>query len=152
MKDVEKVLVPIDFSDNSRKIVKAAADVAKRFEARLVLIFVVQSLEDYSGFFVPHLPLEQLADEMLIGAEKKMANFIEDNLGDDAQVESKVIAGDVAAEIVAFAETCDAGMIVMGTHGYKGIERMLFGSVAENIIKNAPCPVLTINPYKHTRV
>lgn len=148
MKEVKKILVPIDFSDNSRKIVKSASYVAECFEAELLLIFVVQSLEDYSGFFVPHLPLEQLADEMLVGAEKKMANFVEDNLGAVANVETKVIAGDVAAEIIAFAETADTNMIVMGTHGYKGIERMLFGSVAEHIVKNAPCPVLTINPYK----
>ena len=148
MKEITKILVPVDFSENSRKILKSARSVADKFSAGLVLVFVVQTLEDYSGFFVPHLPLDQLAEEMFVAAEKKMANFIEDNIDSPDSVESKVIAGDVAAEILRFAERDDIGMIVMGTHGYKGMERMLFGSVAEQIVKNSPCPVLTINPYK----
>ena len=59
-----------------------------------------------------------------------------------------MVIGDVAATINSFAEKEGMDMIVMGTHGYKGLEHALFGSVAERVIKMAPCPVLSINPYK----
>jgi len=147
MKEIKKILVPIDFSDNSKKILKSASYMADAFSADLFLIFVVQSFEDYSGFFVPHLPLDQLAGEMFTGAEKKMANFVEDHFG-DTPVKAHVIAGDVGEEILAYAETEKMDLIIMGTHGYKGLERILFGSIAEHVVKNSPCPTLTINPYK----
>jgi nucleotide-binding universal stress UspA family protein len=54
----------------------------------------------------------------------------------------------VVEEINRFAAEQKADMIVMGTHGYKGLDKILFGSVAEKIVKTAPCPVLTINPYR----
>jgi nucleotide-binding universal stress UspA family protein len=147
MKEIKKILVPIDFSDNSKKILKSARYVAEKFSAAISLIFVVQSFEDYSGFFVPHLPLDKLAGEMLAGAQKKMANFVEDNL-EDITVQSLVVAGDVAEEILGYAEKEHMDLIIMGTHGYKGLERVLFGSIAEQVVKNSPCPILTINPYK----
>ena len=62
--------------------------------------------------------------------------------------EAKVLSGDVAEEIINYTESQGIDMIIMGTHGYKGLEKVLFGSVAEKVVKTAPCPVLTINPYK----
>lgn len=147
MEKITKILVPVDFSENSKKIVKSACYMAETFSASLCLIFVVQSFEDYSGFFVPHLPLDVLASDMLTGAKKKMANFIEDHLP-GLKVQSHVVSGDVAEEILGYAEKEKVNLIVMGTHGYKGLERVLFGSVAEQVVKNSPCPILTINPYK----
>jgi len=148
MKDVKKILVPIDFSDNSKKILKESVNLAKNFGAKLSVIFVMQSFADYSGFFVPHIPIDQFQNEMLDSAQKKMESFLEDNLEDSASCDRHITIGDVGEEIINYAEKIDAGMIVMGTHGYKGLERVLFGSVAEQVVKNAPCPVLTINPYK----
>ncbi len=148
LKNVQSVLVPVDFSENSVKILQEAINVAIRFEAHLKILFVVQSLEDYSGFFVPHMPIAQFHDEMLESSERKMIDFLAENLNVDIANDWKVISGDVGEEIVAFAEEEKVGMIVMGTHGYKGLERILFGSVAEQVVKSAHCPVLVINPYK----
>ncbi len=148
MNEIKKILVPVDFSENSQKILKSAAYIAGKFQASLSVIFVVQSFEDYSGFFVPHMPISQFEDEMLQSAEKKMASFLEENLGPSTACESKVLAGDVAEEIASYAESQGIDLIVMGTHGYKGFEKVLFGSIAEKIVKTAPCPVMTINPYK----
>ena len=148
MNDVKTILVPVDFSENSRKILHDAEKIATKFEATLSLVFVVQSFDDYSGFFVPHMPIAQFQDDMLASARKKMDNFVEDNLSADTVCSTQVSIGDVSEEIIGFAQTSKADMIIMGTHGYKGIERILFGSVAEQVVKTAPCPVLTINPYK----
>lgn len=148
LKDVRKILVPVDFSDNSQKVFLEAVHVAGKFGAELVCIFVVQSFEDYSGFFVPHMPVVQFQEEMLASAEKKMAEFLADNLPPGLAGSSKVMVGDVGEEIVAYAAQEKIDMIVMGTHGYKGLERVLFGSVAEQVVKTASCPVLTVNPCR----
>jgi len=147
MKAIKKILVPVDFSVNSQKILQEAQDIAEKFQAQLAVVFVVQSIVDYSGFFVPHMPITQFEDELQESAKKKMESFLAENLK-GGRHESAVLGGDVAEEIVRYAEEQAADMIVMGTHGYKGMEKILFGSVAEQVVKTAPCPVLTINPYK----
>ena len=148
MEDIKNILVPIDFSENAPKILRSAITVAKKSDARLTVVFVVQSIEDYSGFFVPHMPITQFEEEMVGGANKKMESFIEENMDPSVPHSAKVLIGDVAEEILKLAEDEKFDMIVMGTHGYKGLEKVLFGSIAEKVVKRAPCPVLTVNPYK----
>ncbi len=148
MTEFKKIMVPIDFSENSPRVLEAAVDIAEKFEASLSIVFVAQSFEDYSGFFVPHMPISQFEDEMVEGAEKKMVSFLAENLKSDLPHSSTVLKGDVAEELTEYAAKNGIAMIVMGTHGYKGLEKVLFGSVAEKVVKTSPCPVLTINPYK----
>lgn len=153
MQDVKSILTPIDFSDNAGKILKAAAFVAGKFNANLHLVFVVQNFEDYSGFFVPPMNLPNLEEELFESAQQRMDSFLEEHKAElDAvgitDVRTKVIAGDVAEEIISYATTESVGLIVMGTHGYKGLERIMFGSVADKVVKTACCPVMTINPYR----
>ncbi|MDA8164043.1 MAG: universal stress protein [Desulfobacteraceae bacterium] len=143
---VNKILVPVDFSDNSEKILKSALFMAKKCGASISV--VVQSIEDYSGFFVPHIPITQFEEEMVEGANKRMESFMEENMDRSVPGSAKVLIGDVAEEIIKLAEAEQMDLIVMGTHGYKGVEKVLFGSVAEQVVKRSPCPVLTINPYK----
>lgn len=148
MSDIRKILVPVDFSRNSCKVLRSAGGLAKSFEAQLAVVFVVQSFDDYSGFFVPHVPISQLEEEMVLNAEDKMQSFVKECLEPETPVQTRVLAGDVAETIVDHATDIGIDLIVIGTHGYKGMERVLFGSVAEKVVKTAPCPVLTINPYK----
>lgn len=153
IKEVKRIVTPIDFSDNSDIIAESAAYMAGTFGASLHLVFIVQNFEDYSGFFVPQMTMPTLEDELLEGAEKKMADFCEkgrakyEKLG-VRNLKSKILAGDVGERIVGYAKDNDADMIVMGTHGYKGLEKVMFGSVADKVVRSALCPVLTINPYK----
>jgi len=148
MSDIRKILVPVDFSRNSCKVLRSAGGLAKSFGAQLAVVFVVQSFDDYSGFFVPHVPISQLEEEMVLNAEDKMQSFVKECLEPETPVQTRVLAGDVAESIVDHAADTGIDLIVIGTHGYKGMERVLFGSVAEKVVKTAPCPVLTINPYK----
>ena len=148
MKEIKKILVPVDFSPNAAKVLDAARYVAGKCGAELTVIFVVQSFDDYSGFFVPHIPIAQFEEEMLAGARKKLDAFLEENLPEDETVASDVIIGEVGIAIVEYAKNEGADLIVMGTHGYKGLESVLFGSVAAKVVRNAHCPVLTINPYR----
>jgi hypothetical protein len=76
--EVKKVITPIDFSDNSKLIAESAAYLAGKFGASLHLIFVVQNFEDYSGFFVPQMSMPNLEQDLIAGAEEKMASFCAD--------------------------------------------------------------------------
>ena len=154
MQPITSVLTPIDFSDNAATILTAAAYVAGAFKAELHLVFVVQNFEDYSGFFVPPVNLPNLEEELYASAQQQMDAFVAEHrqLCLDAGVSivtSKVLAGDVGEEVVKYAAQKDIQLIVMGTHGYKGLERIMFGSVAEKVVKTAACAVMTINPYPH---
>lgn len=153
MKEIKTVVTPVDFSDNARMIAESAAYIAGKFGAELHLIFVVQNFEDYSGFFVPPVGLPSLEQELNESAQQKMEEFVEGfKVAADAAgvstLRSKVLIGDVAEKILLYAHDVECGMIIMGTHGYKGLERIMFGSVADNVVKNSCCPVMTINPYR----
>ncbi len=148
MKEIKKVLVPVDFSPNAAKVLESARFLAGKCGAEIEVLFVVQSFDDYSGFFVPHIPIAQFEGEMINGARKKLDAFLEGNLPEGTTCASEVILGEVAVEIVNHAKKNNAGMIIMGTHGYKGLESVLFGSVAAKVVRNASCPVMTINPYR----
>ena len=143
--EIKKVLVPVDFSENSKKILEAGVYLSGICQAQLHIVFVVQSFDDYSGFFVPHMPIAKFEEEMVQAAEQKVDNFL---MG-YKNIRSQVLVGDVAEEIVHHAEESGMDMIIMGTHGYKGLEKIMFGSVAEKVVRSSSCPVLTINPYKN---
>ena len=152
IRKIDKIVTPIDFSDNSRLIADSAAFMAGKYNAALHLVFVVQNFEDYSGFFVPQMHVPNLEEELMTGAQERMAEFIEENreefnrLGVGEMTHS-VLMGDVAEQIVDYATDVQADMIIMGTHGYKGLEKIMFGSVADKVVRSALCPVTTINPY-----
>lgn len=152
IRNIKHVVTPIDFSDNSKLIADSAAFLAGKFGASLNLVFVVQNFEDYSGFFVPQMHMPNLEDELLTGAEARMATFVDEYREDYTQlgvedIVAKVLMGDVGEQIVDYATEIQADMIVMGTHGYKGLEKIMFGSVADKVVRAADCPVTTINPY-----
>lgn len=152
IKNIKSVVTPIDFSDNSRLIADTAAFMAGKFGASMHLVFVVQNFEDYSGFFVPQMHMPNLEGELLTGAEERMAKFVDDYREEFSRngvtdIRSKVLMGDVAEQIVDHANDIMADIIIMGTHGYKGLEKIMFGSVADKVVRAALCPVTTINPY-----
>lgn len=152
IEQVKSVVTPVDFSDNSKLIAESAAFMAGSFKATLVLLFVVQKFEDYSGFFVPQMSIPDFEQDLFTQAEEKMHAFCEEltPFAKEQGVEEvigKILVGDVAEQIVEFSSEKPGGLIAMGTHGYKGLEKIMFGSVADKVVKSANCPVLTINPY-----
>jgi len=152
IEQVKNVVTPVDFSDNSKLIAESAAFMAGSFNASLMLLFVVQKFEDYSGFFVPQMSIPDFEQDLFSQAEEKMESFCQEVKAFSrekgaGEVTGKVLVGDVAEQIVGFASKQEGGLIIMGTHGYKGLEKIMFGSVADKVVKTASCPVLTINPY-----
>jgi len=153
MQTIKRILTPVDFTDSSGKIIRTATFMAGTFKADLYLVFVAQTFEDYSGFFVPPVHLPNMEEELFASAQQQMETYVEENKAMFAeagvpQVNGKVLSGDIAEEILKYAVKKKVQLIVMGTRGYKGVERIMFGSVAEKVVKSACCPVMTINPYR----
>ena len=148
MAEIKTILFPTDFTESSTKVLPYALYLAEKLGAKIIVLFVVEELAKYANFYVPHSALDNLEAELMESAQKKMESFMEEHLADFSQAESLVLRGDVAEEIVKTAAEKNVDLIVMGTHGRKGLEKVLLGSVAERVIKNATCPVMTVNPYR----
>ena len=146
MNNITKILVPTDFSEHSNKVLQSAAMIARKFGAAIELVFVVESLDAYAGFAVPHLPLENLEKDLLDRAKRKMTEFVNEHMPKDIPNASAVLNGNVPKEIVRHAKAQGCDLIMIGTQTCKGVEKTLFGSVTERVIKTAHCPVLSMNP------
>ena len=145
MAEVKKILCAVDFSDMSSKVADYAQTIAKSMNSTVKVVYVAPSLSQYVGFHVPPTSIENFVGEIVSGAEKTMDIFIQENFS-ESEATGQVLTGYAAEEILKYADQENMDMIIMGTHGRKGIDRVLFGSVAEKIVKSAPIPVLTIRP------
>jgi len=143
---IKKILFPVDLSEGSTRVAAYVKEVGEKFEADIHCIFVARVMEHYAGLYVPHPSITSFEAEIVKGAEKKLQEFV-DEVFQDRPVEAKVVPGDPAEEILNYARSEKMDLIVMGTHGRKGIDRIIFGSVAEHIVKKSPIPVLSVNPY-----
>ena len=150
MKEFKKVLFPVDLSESSAKIVPYVRAVAGKFDARIHLLFVARLFDYFTGIYVPHPSIMQFEKEIVTGAEQRMSEFTEEHFADRPDTEAAVVLGDASEEIIRFVVANDIDLIVMGTHGRKGLDKAIFGSVAERVIKSAPVPVLVVNPHKTT--
>ncbi len=147
MAEIKTILFPTDFTEASTKVLPYATYLAEKLGAKLIVLFVVEELAKYANFYVPHSALDNLEAELMESAKKKMESFVEEHL-EGFPVETMVRRGDIPEEIVKAAEEKNVDLIVMGTHGRKGLEKVLLGSVAERVVKSASCPVMTVNPYR----
>ncbi|WP_319541723.1 universal stress protein [uncultured Pseudodesulfovibrio sp.] len=145
MADVKKILCAVDFSDYSPMVADYANMIAKCSGAQVIVLYVAPSLSQYVGFHVPPSSIESFVGEIVTGAEDTMNTFVAENFK-DLNIEGKVVTGYPAEEILAISEAEGVDMVVMGTHGRKGIDRILFGSVAEKVVKSSKAPVLTVRP------
>lgn len=145
MAKLQKIVCALDLSEHSKLVAEYATMLAKMSGANIVAVYAAPTLTQYTGFHVPPNTIDSFVGEIVSGAEKAMTDFVAEHFP-DVQVKAEVVVGYAAEEILSLAENEDADLIVMGTHGRKGIDRILFGSVAEKVVKNADMPVLTIRP------
>lgn len=140
-----KILCPVDFSETSPSVAQAAREIALKFDAEVFVVYVAPSMIQYEIFDLPAASLPQLVGDIVSGAEKTMAEFVDKHFP-DVRATGKVISGDAAGSIVNLSQSEKADLIIMGTHGRQGLNRLLFGSVAEKVVKTSPIPVMTIRP------
>ncbi len=145
MAEIKKILCAVDFSEHSPVVADYTTTLAKTMGAEIVCLYVAPSLDQYVGFHVPPSSIENFVGEIVTGADSTMETFITENFS-GVPVSGKVVTGYAAEEILSIAQEENVDMIVMGTHGRAGIDRILFGSVAEKVVKSAKAPVLTVRP------
>ena len=140
---VKRILVPYDFSDTATAAVKYATGLARLFGARLYFVHVGdQAQTDFQTEFP--IGLEGAVDDAV---RERLHKILPPQEQTEFHPEFAVRPGAPAAEIVSYAVAQDIDLIVMGTHGRGFVGHMVMGSVAEKVVRTAPCPVLTIrNP------
>ena len=151
MKDINRILCPVDFSDPSLSAVEHAVDLAKHFSAHILLFHSVSEMDhppSPSYTLTPVLTdqMMQITLQMTENANNAIKELIETDIPDGISVDQRVDVGDPATSIVQAAREENADLIVMSTHGRSGIKGLFFGSVAEKVVRSAECPVLTIKP------
>ncbi len=148
MLPLRKILLPTDFSEPSEVALKTAQELALHFSAELVLVHVVPSLPVIPTTKVPvdsqttSYPLE-----MESAARDALHQTVKKDVSEEVKTNAMVIHGNsanVADEIVNIADREETDIVVMATHGQTGWRKFIFGSVAEKVIRMAPCPVLSI--------
>ena len=146
MKRFKHVLTTTDLSPESFEAVGHAAELAARDDAKLTICYVPPTMEMTYSHITPTDEMLAMEAEIRGAAESQLGSWIDDNLGDTTTV--SVLFGDGVPheEISRIASAEKADVIVMATHGLKGIAHTLLGSVTERVIRNAPCPVLAVPP------
>ena len=138
------ILCPVDFDDNSLKALDRAAEIARHMKGKLVLLHVIPIVMQPGE--VP--PPPSLYEDQHKAAEAKLASIAREKLA-GLQYELHVYAGRVIGTISQLENKLQPDLLVMATHGRRGLTRMFLGSVAEGVLRRATCPVLTIREEAH---
>jgi nucleotide-binding universal stress UspA family protein len=144
---VHRILVPTDFSHTSDGAVQVAIELAGQFNAELELLHVHQlPAYVFPDGMVPLSP--SLLEELQRSVQAELERHAERGRAVGRKVATRSRIGVVHAEILREAEEGQFDLVVMGTHGRTGIGHVLMGSVAEKVLRRAPCPVLTVGPQR----
>jgi len=147
---IRKILCPVDFSENSEHALDYAIAFAEANKARLQILHVMEP----PVYAMPSYPV---VSDFAVEAVREFRKSCEDRLQELTErvrerypdIESSLVTGTPFIEIIATAKEEDVDLLVLGTHGRTGLAHMLVGSVAEKIVRKAPCPVLTVRHPEH---
>ncbi len=146
MKKINTIVVPVDFLKSADKLITYATSMAAELSANVHFIHVV---ELYSGDGMTGAPYTYEYRELFLSdAKLRMSKLYEDYKDKFPECTGEVLFGDPVDKIVEYAKGKKADLIIISTHGAKGLEKILLGSVAERVLKRAHCPVLIMNPFK----
>ncbi len=141
---VRRILVPMDFSETAKKALQYAVPFASAFNAELMVVHVMQpfSLPAELGYIPPEAAETQ--EELKQTAEEELGKLCAQEIGVRSQFQVQVREGVAWQEVVLAAGDCEADLIILATHGRTGLQHVLLGSVAERVVRHAPCPVLVV--------
>ena len=146
---IGRILCAVDFSEYSAYALRYAVAFARDFDARLELVHVLELpfMPTYAMAGLPELslPTDRLEEEV----RKHMDELVEEVRTDHERVSGTVRIGSAFLEIIQYARELEADLIVIGTHGHSGLSHILIGSVAEKVVRKAPCAVLSVKHPKH---
>ncbi|MBW1806964.1 MAG: universal stress protein [Deltaproteobacteria bacterium] len=146
------ILCPTDFSKPSHEAIKAANELARQFSAELILFHVldpIPKLPPYGGVF--GVDLEAILSKADAAARNSLEKLAEKKISTAVPTRIVTATGVPADEIEKFAAAEPVDMIVIATHGHTGWRHLVFGSVAEKVVRHAGCPVVTIRDSKKNK-
>lgn len=150
----KKVLFPVDLLAVSPKLVEHVKCLVERFSATLHVLYVVRSFEpSHETDFIPLSLISQYEASLREVQETITGNlqeFVTKNFGAFPDVKPALASGHTAREILKYIQDNGIDLVVMGTHGYRNLEKIFFGSVAQRVVQASPVPVMTFNPYLET--
>jgi universal stress protein A len=147
-----RILVPTDFSESARHALGYGISFAQEYRAELLLLHVVETLPvGYATDLFP-VPMAEVFQELSAYARTELQALHETVAGKGVTVRELLRQGRASSEIVAVAREETVDMIVLGTHGRGMLDKALFGSTTERVLRHAPCPVLTCRPAEHAFV
>ena len=141
---ISTILFPTDFSQGARAAMDHAVSLARDYNAKLILLYVIQDISIAEWYIPSSLSVTDLIEDMQKSAWKEMDKWAAEVAGAGRETRKMVVRGVPFVEIIKTAKEMNADLIVIGTHGRTGIDHMLFGSTAEKVVRKAPCPVLTV--------
>ncbi|MEW6749642.1 MAG: universal stress protein [Candidatus Latescibacterota bacterium] len=142
--NLHTVLAAVDFSEWTGPVLQAAAEMARRYGARLSAVYAEMFLPP--PYFTQRAigPLAQVLEVQKEAARDQLAHTVTEALGEGVSVDARLVEAPPVEGILRTAEREQAGLVVMGTHGRSGLNRLLLGSVAERVVRQATVPVLTV--------
>jgi len=145
-----RILVTTDFSDTSLEALPIAVEIAAHFDAELLLVHILPmdaptpwDIPPYADFGLASLPLPEYEAQVRQEVERRL-EMVASKRASGAKVRTVLRRGDAATEIGLLASEEKADLIVLATHGWTGWRHLVFGSVAERVLREAPCPVLSV--------
>lgn len=142
--EINKILVPIDFSDYSKSALKYAINFAQQFSSEMILVYVVEPIVYPPDFSMGQIAIPAVNSDWDKRAREELDKLAKDEVPKDLKVKTMVKTGKPFVEIIESAKEEDVDLIIIATHGHTGVEHILFGSTAEKVVRKAPCPVLTL--------
>lgn len=143
------IVVATDLSSNSLPALETAFSLTLETTAILHVVHVIEAPAVAPALAPAIAPVETPIEQLKKQAARRLDALIPENWNDEIRVETAILVGPAAKEISEYARRKDADMIIVGTHGRKGLSRILMGSTAEALLRDAPCQVLVVKP-KHT--
>ncbi len=145
--EIKKILLATDFQTGSKHATVYAADLASRYGAKLYVIHVIQDVAKMTSWYAPKVNLNDLKKAMEEKSKQELQNCCTLGLGGYKDVEYRLLTGVPSDEIVKFQQDNDIELIVIGTNSRKeASEKKVLGSTADQVVKFATCPVLTVVP------
>jgi len=146
---IKHILFPTDFSGFSKQALKYALSFATRYGAKLSVLHVVESMFERPEFRLFNIPISGPSSRLEKRLRTRLETIIPRTFRRQIEIVPLIRYGKPFVEIVRAAEACEADLIVMATHGRTGLDRAVFGSTAEKVIRKALCPVLSIKHPEH---
>jgi len=150
MLEIKLILCPIDFSEFSVRAYRYALSIAEHYRSRVVAQHIVELWRYPSAGFAASASLyDEFCQAVLESGKEQLQEFVKNHTQGEVPPELLVHHGRAPDSILSFAETQKADVIVMGTHGHRGYDRLMLGSVTERVMRTASCPVLAVCQTPH---